>query len=144
MIFLQWQRLKHWKIKMSLKIPHRMTPRKLKWTFGCGSGPGERIKRLRMTVTGLIRHERIESTFARCDETRGYAEKVCVFTKLATRIWINYKNRQILRIYWHNVLRKKRGDKFEDLWLWVYVLYVRLVWKIVSNHYFIFIIRKFK
>ena len=53
-----------------------MTPRKLKWTFGCGSGPGERIKRLRMTVTGLIRHERIESTFARCDETRGYAEKL--------------------------------------------------------------------
>jgi len=69
---------------MSLKFPHRMTPRKLKWTFGCGSGPGERIKRLRMTVTGLIRHERIESTFARCDETRGYAERVCVVTKLTT------------------------------------------------------------
>ncbi|XP_076092427.1 large ribosomal subunit protein bL17m-like [Mytilus galloprovincialis] len=61
---------------MSLKIPYSQTARKFRGTFGVGSGPSGRIKRLRMCVTGLIRHERIESTFARCDETRGYAERL--------------------------------------------------------------------
>lgn len=43
---------------------------------GLGSGPEGRLKRLRKHMTALFRHERIETSYAQCDETRGYAEKV--------------------------------------------------------------------
>ena len=59
-----------------LRFPLRAKPRKFKGTFGRGSGPAEREKRLQMLVTALIRHERVEGNAARLDETRQYAEQV--------------------------------------------------------------------
>lgn len=41
-----------------------------------GLGPQSRINMLRNILTGLVRHERIETTAARADEVRFYAEKV--------------------------------------------------------------------
>lgn len=41
-----------------------------------GMGPESRINMLRNLLTGLVRHERIETTYARADEVRFYAEKV--------------------------------------------------------------------
>lgn len=41
-----------------------------------GLGPRSRLDMLRNLVTGLVRHERIETTRARADEMRFYAEKV--------------------------------------------------------------------
>lgn len=41
-----------------------------------GLGPESRIHLLRNLLTGLVRHERIEASWARVDEMRGYAEKV--------------------------------------------------------------------
>ncbi|XP_049636411.1 39S ribosomal protein L17, mitochondrial isoform X2 [Suncus etruscus] len=40
-----------------------------------GLGPESRIHLLRNLLTALVRHERIEATWARVDEMRGYAEK---------------------------------------------------------------------
>ncbi|MGH0185219.1 UNVERIFIED_CONTAM: hypothetical protein FKN15_017243 [Acipenser sinensis] len=40
-----------------------------------GLGPESRINMLRNILTGLVRHERIETTWARADEVRIYAEK---------------------------------------------------------------------
>ena len=59
-----------------LRFPLRHKPRKFKKSFGPGSGPAEREKRLQMIVTSLIRHERIEGNEGRLDETRQYAEEV--------------------------------------------------------------------
>lgn len=39
-------------------------------------GPEGRINKLRKTVTGLIKNERIELNYARADEARGYAERL--------------------------------------------------------------------
>lgn len=41
-----------------------------------GLGPESRIHLLRNLLTGLVRHERIEASWARVEEMRGYAEKV--------------------------------------------------------------------
>ncbi|MBN3304517.1 RM17 protein, partial [Amia calva] len=41
-----------------------------------GLGPESRINMLRNILTGLVRHERIETTWARADEVRVYAEKL--------------------------------------------------------------------
>lgn len=41
-----------------------------------GLGPRSRLDLLRNLVTGLVRHERIETTRARADEMRFYAEQV--------------------------------------------------------------------
>ena len=59
-----------------LRFPVRSRPRKFRRSFGPGSGPAEREKRLQMVVTALIRHERIEGQYERLDETRQYAEQV--------------------------------------------------------------------
>ncbi|XP_076438416.1 large ribosomal subunit protein bL17m-like isoform X2 [Babylonia areolata] len=58
-----------------LRFRVRLRPRKLSKVEGLGAGPEGRLKRLRKHVTALIRHERVESSFAQCDEARGYAEK---------------------------------------------------------------------
>ncbi|XP_069327228.1 large ribosomal subunit protein bL17m [Eulemur rufifrons] len=47
-----------------------------------GLGPESRIHMLRNLLTGLVRHERIEATWARVDEMRGYAEKLIDYGKL--------------------------------------------------------------
>ncbi|GLH00014.1 39S ribosomal protein L17, mitochondrial [Gryllus bimaculatus] len=39
-------------------------------------GPEGRLLKLRKTVTGLIKHERIELNYNRADEARGYAERL--------------------------------------------------------------------
>ncbi|KAF6716619.1 39S ribosomal protein L17, mitochondrial [Oryzias melastigma] len=46
-----------------------------------GLGPESRINMLRNILTGLVRHERIETTWARADEVRFYAEKLIDFAK---------------------------------------------------------------
>lgn len=44
--------------------------------FRCPKGPGERLNKLRKTVTALIKYERIELNYPRADEARMYAERV--------------------------------------------------------------------
>lgn len=53
-----------------------------------GLGPESRIHLLRNLLTGLVRHERIEASWARVDEMRGYAEKVTSRALWSTeRVW---------------------------------------------------------
>lgn len=59
-----------------LKIPVAPRPRKLRCMLGLGSGPEGRIEKLRQIVTELVRHERIEGSYMRLDEARGYTELV--------------------------------------------------------------------
>lgn len=42
-------------------------------------GPEGRLRKLRKTVTALVKHERIEMNYPRADEARGYAERVISF-----------------------------------------------------------------
>ncbi|XP_028679317.1 39S ribosomal protein L17, mitochondrial [Erpetoichthys calabaricus] len=46
-----------------------------------GLGPESRLNLLRGLLTGLVRHERIETTWARADEVRFYAEKIIDYAK---------------------------------------------------------------
>ncbi|OXB79133.1 UNVERIFIED_CONTAM: hypothetical protein H355_006592 [Colinus virginianus] len=46
-----------------------------------GHGPRSRLDLLRNLVTALVRHERIETPWARADEMRGYAEKLIDYAK---------------------------------------------------------------
>ncbi|KAF4103178.1 39S ribosomal protein L17, mitochondrial [Onychostoma macrolepis] len=46
-----------------------------------GLGPESRINILRNILTGLVRHERIETTRAKADEVRFYAEKLIDYAK---------------------------------------------------------------
>ncbi|XP_056619106.1 39S ribosomal protein L17, mitochondrial [Triplophysa dalaica] len=56
-------------------ISHGRVARKM------GLGPESRINILRNILTGLVRHERIETTKARADEVRFYAEKLIDYAK---------------------------------------------------------------
>lgn len=58
------------RLSLAAAISHGRVYRRL------GLGPESRIHLLRNLLTGLVRHERIEATWARADEMRGYAEKV--------------------------------------------------------------------
>lgn len=58
------------RLSLATAISHGRVYRRL------GLGPESRIHLLRNLLTGLVRHERIEATWARVDEMRGYAEKV--------------------------------------------------------------------
>lgn len=58
------------RLTLQLLISHGRVARKM------GLGPESRINMLRNILTGLVRHERIETTMARADEVRFYAEKV--------------------------------------------------------------------
>lgn len=55
-----------------LRIAVKPTPRKL----STPEGPAGRLRRLRATVTALVKYERIELFYNRADEARGYAERV--------------------------------------------------------------------
>lgn len=46
-----------------------------------GLGPESRINMLRNLLTGLVRHERIETTYGRADEVQFYAEKLIEYAK---------------------------------------------------------------
>lgn len=58
--------------KLRVKVPPR--PRKL----SSPKGPEGRLDKLRKTVTGLIKYERIELNLTRGDEARQYAERVSI------------------------------------------------------------------
>ena len=64
-----------------LRINYRMRPRKLSQAMGRdkdgkGLGPQGRLDRMKLLVTALFRHERLEGSFSYLDEARGYAERV--------------------------------------------------------------------
>uniref|UniRef100_A0A069DWW4 Large ribosomal subunit protein bL17m n=1 Tax=Panstrongylus megistus TaxID=65343 RepID=A0A069DWW4_9HEMI len=56
------------KLKINIKPRHR--------NLKNPEGPEGRLDKLRKTVTGLIKHERIELNYNRADEARGYAERL--------------------------------------------------------------------
>lgn len=56
--------------KLRIKVPDKH--RKLRTP----KGPEGRLDKLRKTVTGLIKYERIELNLHRADEARQYAERV--------------------------------------------------------------------
>ncbi|KAM3873701.1 large ribosomal subunit protein bL17m [Diretmus argenteus] len=63
------------RLTVQMLISHGRVARKL------GLGPESRINMLRNILTGLVRHERIETTRARADEVRFYAEKLIDYAK---------------------------------------------------------------
>ncbi|XP_049874866.1 39S ribosomal protein L17, mitochondrial [Pectinophora gossypiella] len=60
------------KLVSKLRIKVKPDPRRLRNE----QGPEGRLNRLRKTVTGLIKHERIEVNYNRGDEARQYAERL--------------------------------------------------------------------
>ncbi|XP_042346431.1 39S ribosomal protein L17, mitochondrial [Plectropomus leopardus] len=63
------------RLTLQMLISHGRVARKI------GIGPRSRIDLLRNILTGLVRHERIETTLARADEVRFYAEKLIDYAK---------------------------------------------------------------
>ncbi|XP_026173388.1 large ribosomal subunit protein bL17m [Mastacembelus armatus] len=63
------------RLTLQMLISHGRVARKM------GLGPQSRINMLRNILTGLVRHERIETTQARADEVRFYAEKLVDYAK---------------------------------------------------------------
>ncbi|XP_063804409.1 large ribosomal subunit protein bL17m [Pseudophryne corroboree] len=59
----------------SLLVSHGRVARRM------GLGPRSRLDMLRNLLTGLVRHERIETTWARADELRFYANKIIDYGK---------------------------------------------------------------
>lgn len=60
------------KLMSRLRIKYGPVKRRLKNI----EGPEGRLKKIRKTLTALIKHERIELNFNRADETRGYVERL--------------------------------------------------------------------
>ncbi|GBP34901.1 39S ribosomal protein L17, mitochondrial [Eumeta japonica] len=60
------------KLVSKLRIKVNPQPRKLRNI----NGPEGRLNKLRKTVTGLIKHERIELNYNRADEARQYTERL--------------------------------------------------------------------
>ncbi|ELK25386.1 39S ribosomal protein L17, mitochondrial [Myotis davidii] len=58
------------RLSVAAAISHGRVYRRL------GLGPESRIHLLRNLLTGLVRHERIQASWARVGEMRGYAEKL--------------------------------------------------------------------
>lgn len=63
------------RLTLQMLISHGRMARKM------GLGPESRINMLRNILTGLVRYERIETTTARADEVRFYAEKLIDYAK---------------------------------------------------------------
>ncbi|XP_068179290.1 large ribosomal subunit protein bL17m [Antennarius striatus] len=63
------------RLTLQMLISHGRVARKM------GLGPQSRINMLRNILTGLVRHERVETTLARADEVRFYAEKLIDYAK---------------------------------------------------------------
>ncbi|XP_075050695.1 large ribosomal subunit protein bL17m [Mixophyes fleayi] len=59
----------------SLLVSHGRVARRM------GLGPRSRLDMLRNLLTALVRHERIETTWARADELRFYADKIIDYGK---------------------------------------------------------------
>ncbi|NXL49166.1 RM17 protein, partial [Podilymbus podiceps] len=64
------------RLSVAAAISHGRVYRRL------GLGPRSRLDLLRNLVTALVRHERIETPWARADEMRGYAERLIEYAKL--------------------------------------------------------------
>lgn len=62
------------KLVSRLRYNVQSKPRKLRNP----DGPEGRLRKIRKTLTGLMKYERIELNYARADETRGYVDRVCV------------------------------------------------------------------
>lgn len=62
------------KLVSKLRVKVNPTHRRLKNP----KGPEGRLNKLRKTVTGLIKYERIELQYNRADEARPYAERVLI------------------------------------------------------------------
>lgn len=60
------------KLVSKLRIRVNPTHRKLRNP----AGPEGRLNKMRETVTGLFKYERLELNYTRADEARGYAERV--------------------------------------------------------------------
>lgn len=60
--------------KLVSKLRIRILPKYRK--LSQPDGPEGRLRNLRQTVTALIKYERIELSYSRADEARGYAERV--------------------------------------------------------------------
>ncbi|XP_034554558.1 39S ribosomal protein L17, mitochondrial [Notolabrus celidotus] len=63
------------RLTLQMLISHGRVARRM------GMGPQSRINILRNILTGLVRHERIETTVARADEVRFYAERLVDYAK---------------------------------------------------------------
>ncbi|XP_068591616.1 large ribosomal subunit protein bL17m [Cebidichthys violaceus] len=63
------------RLTLQMLISHGRMARRM------GLGPQSRINMLRNILTGLVRHERIETTAGRADEVRFYAEKLVDYAK---------------------------------------------------------------
>ncbi|XP_008322473.1 large ribosomal subunit protein bL17m [Cynoglossus semilaevis] len=63
------------RLTLHLLISHGRVARRM------GLGPESRINILRNILTGLVRHERLETTLGRADEVRFYAEKLIDYAK---------------------------------------------------------------
>ncbi|XP_012694812.2 39S ribosomal protein L17, mitochondrial [Clupea harengus] len=63
------------RLTLQALISHGRVARKM------GLGPESRINMLRNILTGLVRHERIETTRARADEVQFYADKLIDYAK---------------------------------------------------------------
>ncbi|NXS10885.1 RM17 protein, partial [Neodrepanis coruscans] len=63
------------RLSVAAAISHGRVYRKL------GFGPRSRLDLLRNLVTALVRHERIETLWARADEMRDYAERLIDYAK---------------------------------------------------------------
>ena len=60
--------------KLMSKLRIKVNPRKRH--LKSPAGPEGRLLKIRKTLTGLIKHERIELNYNRADETRGYVERL--------------------------------------------------------------------
>ncbi|GLV35812.1 mitochondrial ribosomal protein L17 [Carabus blaptoides fortunei] len=60
--------------KLVSKLRIKLYPRARK--FKNADGPEGRLKKLRKTVTALVKHERIELNYPRADEARAYTERL--------------------------------------------------------------------
>ncbi|XP_036929112.1 39S ribosomal protein L17, mitochondrial [Acanthopagrus latus] len=63
------------RLTLQMLISHGRVARRI------GLGPQSRINMLRNILTGLVRHERLETTAGRADEVRFYAEKLIDYAK---------------------------------------------------------------
>lgn len=79
------------KLVSKLRIKLNPEPRKLRNV----QGPEGRLNKLRKTITGLFKFERIELTYNRGDEARQYAERVNLKIILTVTLKLLLQNSQI-------------------------------------------------
>lgn len=82
------------RLTLPLLISHGRVARRL------GYNAQSHINLLRNILTGLVRHERIETTWARADEIRFYADKVLVLTLKLMQLQIKARVKCMLLFWW--------------------------------------------